>query len=262
LQIHTAYFLFGYPDSLIASSNPALICPEGVTRMPLVSTGISGFDESVGGLPDRSVILLLGGTGTGAELFAQQFLFNSAKKGSRILYITIEKPPNDVREELTSLGMNVAPFESLKPPRWLFVDAFTPRRAQRQASISLLTTLTGELAQKIENSYTVIDSISYLLLRYDIVDVMDGIELLLHLSRDKGGIHFLIMNPNMHDPKTVHTILHIVDAALEFQAEEKGQAYSRSLNVRKMKKASHKMRIVAFRLTEKGIVFESETRVA
>jgi len=229
--------------------------------MPLISTGISGFDESVGGLPDRSVILLLGGTGTGADLFAQQFLFNSAKRGSRIVYITIEKPPNDVREELASLGMNIAPFESLKPPRWLFVDAFTPRRVQRQASVSLLTTLTDELTQKIENSYTVIDSISYLLLRYDIVDVMDGIELLLHLSRDKGGIHFLVMNPYMHDPKTVHTILHIVDGALEFQAEERGQTYLRSLSIRKMKKASHKLRIVAFRLTEKGIVFESETRV-
>lgn len=233
----------------------------GATPLPLIKTGMPSFDELFGGLPDKSVILLMGGTGTGAEQFAEQFLFNSARKGNRVVYVTIEKPPADVREELSSIGHKLEPLEGTTPPRWHFYDAFTPRRTQRAAQISLLSMIKDDLTAQSYGFYSAMDSLSYLLLRYDITDVMDTIEQLLHLSRQRGGVHLLLMNPYMHDSKTVHTILHIVDAALEFISEEKAQVIEWTMQVRKMKRASHKIGVLPFRLTDRGIVFETTTRV-
>jgi KaiC/GvpD/RAD55 family RecA-like ATPase len=234
----------------------------------LVKTGLAGFDETFGGLPDKTVLALMGGTGTGTELFAQQFLFNAARRGVNVVYSTIEKPPSDVREELESIGVNLKPLESTKPPRWNFIDAFSPRRTKIAGGAgpltgsNLLTTLKDSLTAKPANHYTAIDSLSYLLLRYDIMDVTDLVEALIHKARKEGGVHLLLTNPNMHDPKIVNTVLHIVDGALEFIREEKAQDIEWSLRVRKMKKESHKMGILPFRMTERGITFETTKRIA
>jgi len=233
----------------------------------LIKTGLEGFDETFGGLPDRTVLALLGETGTGSELFAQQFLFNAARRGSAVVYSTIEKPPSDVREELESVGVNLKPLESTNPPRWNFIDAFSPRRSRGVGSVgpltgsNLLTSLRDSLTGSSGNHYSAIDSLSYLLLRYDILDVMDLVESLIHQARKDGGIHLLLTNPRMHDAKIVHTVLHIVDGALEFTREEQAQEIEWSLQIRKMKRESHKMGILPFKLTERGIVFETTKRI-
>lgn len=234
----------------------------------LVKTGLEGFDETFGGLPDKTVLALMGGTGTGTELFAQQFLFNSARHGAKVVYATIEKPPSDIIEELQSVGINLKPLSTTNPPRWNFIDAFSPRRNRAAGGIgpftgsNLLNTLKDSLTNEGHNQYTVIDSLSYLLLRYDILDVMDLVESLIHTARRQGGLHLLLVNPNMHDTRIVHTVLHIVDGALEFMSEEKAQEIEWSLQIRKMKRESHKMGILPFRLTERGIVFETTKRIS
>lgn len=233
----------------------------------MVRTGLEGFDETFGGLPDKTVLALMGGTGTGSELFAQQFLFNAARRGANVVYATIEKPPSDVREELQSIGVNLKPLEGTNPPRWNFIDAFSPRRSKLAGSggpltgSNLLNTLRDTIMGGGANHYTAIDSLSYLLLRFDILDVMDLVESLIHTARKDGGVHLLVTNPNMHDPRVVNTILHIVDGALEFVREEKSQDIEWSLQIRKMKRESHKMGIVPFKLTERGIVFETTKRI-
>jgi KaiC/GvpD/RAD55 family RecA-like ATPase len=232
--------------------------------LTLVKTGLDGFDQTFGGLPDKTVLALMGGTGTGSDMFAQQFLFNAARRGTPVVYATIEKPPSDVREELQSVGLNLKPLENTKPPRWSFIDAFSPRRSKTAAGpltgSNLLTTLRDTLTEG-GNQYTAVDSLSYLLLRYDILDVMDLVESLIHIARKDGGVHMLITNPNMHDPKVVSTVLHIVDGALEFVREEQAQEIEWTLQIRKMKRESHKMGILPFKLTETGVLFETTKRI-
>jgi KaiC/GvpD/RAD55 family RecA-like ATPase len=234
----------------------------------MVKTDLEGFDETFGGLPDKTVLALMGGTGTGTELFAQQFLFNAARRGARVVYATIEKPPSDVREELQSVGASLKPLEATNPPRWTFIDAFNPRRSRLAGTVgpltgsNLLTTLQNMLTSMDGTHYTAIDSLSYLLLRYDILDVMDLVESLIHSARNQGGVHLLLTNPNMHDRKVVSTVLHIVDGALEFVRTEKAQEIEWALQIRKMKRESHKMGILPFKLMERGVVFETTKRIA
>ncbi|MCK5159674.1 MAG: recombinase RecA, partial [Candidatus Heimdallarchaeota archaeon] len=51
-----------------------------------ITSGIAGFDVAIGGkgIPDGSLILLLGEPGSGHEIFALQMLHSQAKAGKKV----------------------------------------------------------------------------------------------------------------------------------------------------------------------------------
>lgn len=62
-----------------------------------VSTGISGLDRILhGGFPEKTAILLSGGSGTGKTLVGLNFLLCGAAKGERCCYITLTESREEV----------------------------------------------------------------------------------------------------------------------------------------------------------------------
>ncbi len=92
----------------------------GVPRLP---TGISGFDHiSMGGLPANRPTLVAGSTGSGKTVFAAEFLAQGIRQfGHSGVFVTFEESPDDLRDNLASLGLDVAAWES--EGKWAFVDA-------------------------------------------------------------------------------------------------------------------------------------------
>ncbi len=92
----------------------------GVPRLP---TGISGFDHiSMGGLPANRPTLVAGSTGSGKTVFAAEFLAQGIRQfGHSGVFVTFEESPDDLRDNLASLGFDVATWES--EGKWAFVDA-------------------------------------------------------------------------------------------------------------------------------------------
>ena len=80
--------------------------------MNRVKTGVPGFDKVIeGGLIDKSINLLSGGTGTGKTIFCLQFLFSGAKQfKEKGIYVTFEESENDLRADAAELGFS---FEKL-----------------------------------------------------------------------------------------------------------------------------------------------------
>jgi len=73
-----------------------------------VKTYIEGFDDKLnGGIPEGSVVLLVGQPGTMKSSVAFNMLFNSAKeKGINGLYVTLEQSSKSLAKHMTTLGMN------------------------------------------------------------------------------------------------------------------------------------------------------------
>lgn len=78
-----------------------------------VATGIKGFDKLVqGGLPERSVTIVIGTPGTGKTLFALEYAFNGASKfKEKSMYITLEQSLEDIRNQAKDIGLDLAPLE-------------------------------------------------------------------------------------------------------------------------------------------------------
>ena len=73
-----------------------------------IKTYIEGFDEKMrGGIPEGSVVLLVGQPGTMKSSVAFNMLYNGAKEENlKGLYVTLEQSSKSLAKHMRSLGMN------------------------------------------------------------------------------------------------------------------------------------------------------------
>lgn len=244
----------------------------------LLKTEIKGLDEVIeGGLPEGSIILLLGDPGTGIDTFAQQILYRQALRGGTTAYFTIERSPRDVREDMGIFGWDLARLEASRD--WVFVDAYTSRlagyykkiggevkEAEMRSAVSepgALSTLRNELTRRVnESRWTVIDTLSHLLIMHDMQDVVDALGLFTMGVRDHGGLHFLLMIKGMHNSQTITTISHLADGVIEFHTKERAGVMVGSMRIVKMRRNLGSLKLIPYAVTNRGITVETAVRIA
>jgi circadian clock protein KaiC len=87
-----------------------------------LDVGFEGFDIiSYGGIPRGRATLVTGTSGSAKTLCAVQFLAEGVRQGEHGVFVTFEERPGDIRENMQSLGWNIAEWE--QEGMWTFVDA-------------------------------------------------------------------------------------------------------------------------------------------
>ena len=72
------------------------------------TSGIENLDRILrGGIVVPSLVLVLGDVGTGKSVICQQFIYKQAILGFKSVYFCIDNQPEDVVENMKSLGWNV-----------------------------------------------------------------------------------------------------------------------------------------------------------
>jgi KaiC domain protein, AF_0351 family len=76
--------------------------------MKLLSTGIQGLDELLnGGVPEKHMISVIGGMGTGKTTLALQFLMSGLQNGERAVYMSLEEQEDAIKESADSYGWDI-----------------------------------------------------------------------------------------------------------------------------------------------------------
>jgi KaiC domain protein len=125
--------------------------------------GIEGLDEMIlGGVPQRSLISVIGGAGTGKTTFALQFLNQALEAGGKGVYITLEQTRESILSTASEKGWS---FTEYADEGRLAVVAIDPiEMANSLASIrNDLTRLIAEF----DADRLVLDSVSLLEMMYD-----------------------------------------------------------------------------------------------
>ena len=82
--------------------------------LPKISTGIPGLDEMLyGGLVPGRPYMVSGIAGCGKTTFGIQFLQQGVRQGERALLVSIDEPPQEIRENVRSLGWDVGKIRIL-----------------------------------------------------------------------------------------------------------------------------------------------------
>jgi circadian clock protein KaiC len=94
-----------------------------IHQIEKLPTKIEGFDLiAQGGLPKGRTTLVSGTAGSAKTVFACQFLAEGIRDSHEGgVFITFEESPNDIRENMLSLGWNIGDWEARG--LWQFVDA-------------------------------------------------------------------------------------------------------------------------------------------
>ncbi|MFX0015666.1 MAG: RAD55 family ATPase [Promethearchaeota archaeon] len=254
----------------------------------VIRTGVQSLDIFLGGeenpgLPDKSVILVLGEPGTKFELFTQQVLFRvlQTKVTDKVIYLSYDGRPQEIIEEMAIYNFQLQPFVAAGE-RWQFMDAFTARIAAEGAVIGLQS-LPGvdfgsEYAQdslryfsrvfvpailEYDNVSTCIHSISSMIRSNSIESVSIAIETLKHIVRQRGsGIHFILMVKNLHGSEVEVLASHLADFVFDISfGRVGGGKISINFSVQKSWKSTLLPISVPITIDKKGIRLETTVRI-
>jgi KaiC domain protein len=131
--------------------------------IPRIDLGIEGLDEMVqGGVPERSLLVVIGSAGTGKTTFGLQFLQQGLAQGEQTVYITLEESQEAVLEAATEKGW--AFDEYVENDQLAIVDLDPVEMANSLASIR---SDLPRLVDEFEAERLVLDSVSLLEMMYD-----------------------------------------------------------------------------------------------
>ena len=230
-----------------------------------IKTGIIGLDERLGGgLPKGSIVLIVSDSETCLRMFSQQVPFNMASIGLKVIYFSIVKEPQFVREEMDLYKWDTVPLE--EKGAWVFVDAYTPKidtlllHSVVTPDSTPLALIRSEMLSKLKKGeVVVIDSLSDLLVTQKPDSVIELLEIISAKIMKIGGLALIPVLKNMHDKKTIATISHLADVVLEFIVGE--ARFEGRLVFWKMRRVRLEPLFLPFSITDRGIVAETFRRV-
>jgi len=227
-----------------------------------VETEIPGMDEILhGGIPERNVVLLSGGPGTGKTIFSQQFLWNGLQMGEPGIYVALEEHPVQVRQNMAQFGWDVKSYEE----RGMFamVDAFTAGIGKSKeyekyivhdlTDIREFIDVLRQAIKDINAKRVVVDSVTTLYINKPSL----ARSIILQLKRVLAGTgctsifvsQISVGERGFGGPGVEHG----VDGIIRLDLDEIDGELKRSLIVWKMRGTSHSMRRHPFEITKKGI---------
>lgn len=208
---------------------------QGINKdIETISTGIEDLDANLfGGLPKGSNILITGEIGLGKSTFSRQFIAEGLRNSDRCMMVALDDAPNQIRKQLNK--------EIIKPAREYerlgllrFVDAYSWSSLTQPEDepfaingILELNQLSGvisdasfELGQSVQNKMggrRVIDSISSLLINFELPSVQRFINSIARTALAFGGVTtlFIIESGTVSD-QVMNNIKYIMDGVIEF----------------------------------------------
>ena len=133
------------------------------TDIDRTDIGIAGLDEMIlGGVPDRSLMTVIGGAGTGKTTFALQFLNEALDSGERAVYITLEQSRESIIATAEEKGW---PFQRHADEGRLAVVSLDP--IEMANSLASIRNDLTRLIASFDAERLVLDSVSLLEMMYD-----------------------------------------------------------------------------------------------
>ena len=225
-------------------------------------TGIEMIDEIVpSGIPSPMMLLLMGDPGTAKRELCMQFVARTLGKGRPVVYVTLEEYPEEIRDSLTAMGVNLArPRESRQ---LIVIDSYSPQigMASKEdfsadpnnlSELSIVVSKALPPVGKIQG-LLVLDSLDTLILKRGLNSSLELIRTLRAKTKMAKFDSIVTLNRQAFPTAILAAVQENVDGVLEMKVQEEAKGLVRYLRVPKMRAAPHHTSWVAYDLDFKGI---------
>ncbi|HUX99227.1 MAG TPA: ATPase domain-containing protein [Candidatus Deferrimicrobium sp.] len=233
-----------------------------VREIDRFSTNIEGFDKYIGGgFPNPSTILLLGESGVGTTVFCLKLLWTALNAGLNCAYFSIERPLEQVLQQLKSFGWDPSQSENIK-----FVDVFKIinqhiNEFESMPHIDLLQ-IYREMIEQRKNLMPHVDIIFYdsftELIKLTKGNQYEGAlinQLGINIMKQKGDqICFYVFKPHMLTQDSLLTLKSYADGIIQFRKEVQDSQINRYLLIEKVIFTAHHLMEIKFHITNQGII--------
>jgi KaiC/GvpD/RAD55 family RecA-like ATPase len=216
--------------------------------MERVKTGVAGLDEIMhGGIPKFHQTLITGTSGTGKTTFCCQYMYNGVKKyNDNGVYLSFEEPADSIKENAKSFGWD---FDSLEKSGKFSFIRYDPYHIEDVFDILEST------VRQVKATRVVVDSISALGLH--IKDEAELRRMIFNLS--------IILRKLKCTSLLVSEIVHgkaglsrygveefVADSVIVLYYERLQSAFSRAIQVWKVRGSSHSERLHPYKIDSSG----------
>jgi KaiC/GvpD/RAD55 family RecA-like ATPase len=228
---------------------------EAEHKVQRVKTGIKGLDELMeGGVPEKSLILLTGTTGTGKSIFAMEFLVEGAINNEPGVYISLQESMEETMNQMRFFGWPVDKL--VEDGKLLIVQP-------ELYNFDALLTAIEDAIDKVNAKRLVIDSISiigmYFEKKFKIRKSLLEIAQLLK-KMDCTCIAISEIGEGEVELSPFGIEEYIADAVIILYYAKKGSAFIRAMTIRKMRATKHSTKIhpIEIRRSEGIVVYPTE----
>jgi KaiC/GvpD/RAD55 family RecA-like ATPase len=213
-----------------------------------VKTGVPGLDKLIsGGFVKGSTNLITGGTGTGKTTFCAQFLLEGLSNGEPCIYLTMEEDPEEIKNDMRELGIDLAPYEKSRKLKIVYQNPF---------EVADVSATLVESIKEIRAKRVVIDPISLMAMYIkDEASVRKRLYQLTRIVRE-AGVTTLISSEIPEDSKSLSrdgVTEFVVDGVIVLHYATMGAESSGDLEIRKMRRTKHVHGMKPYSIGEKGI---------
>jgi len=223
------------------------------SEIPRIELGITGLDEMIqGGVPERSLMVVMGSAGSGKTTFGLQFLGHGLESGEKAVYIALEESAGAVEQAATEKGWRFD--EHVEEGRLVILDLDPIEMANS------LTSIRNDLPRLISDfgaDRLVLDSVSLLEMMYDDqarrrTEVFNFTKAL----KRSGITTMLTSEASDQDPYTSkHGIIeYLTDAVfiLQYVRSEFGETRL-AVEIQKIRNANHSRETKPYEITGEGL---------
>lgn len=218
------------------------------TRIPLMATGVPGFDDILGGgLPEGSLYLIQGLAGSGKTTLACQMGFVHAAQGKKVMILTL------IAESHAKMINHVSNFsffnEDLLGNKLVMYGGYSSlAKGGLRELLKLITSALSEHRPSlliVDGFRSVRDSTP------SDLDLSEFMHSLNSLVFSMGCTTFLLSPVEGNIPDSENTL---VDGVIELSQYEQGMRLAREIKVFKVRGANHMLGKHVFEIQESGIV--------
>ena len=223
------------------------------SEIPRIDIGVTGLDQMIqGGVPARSLMVVMGSAGTGKTTFGLQFANRGLEKGEKAVYITLEETRDAV---IAAAGEKGWDFEQHAEDGDLAIVDLDP--IEMANSLSSIRNDLPRLVDDFGAERLVLDSVSLLEMMYDDqakrrTEVFDFTK-----SLKKAGVTTMLTSEGSEDNPYVsrHGIIeYLTDAVFVLQyVRSEFQETRLAVEIQKIRNANHSRETKPYEITDDGI---------
>jgi len=227
-----------------------------------IDLGIEGLDDMIlGGVPERSLIGIIGGAGTGKTTFGLQFLNQALTQGQRAVFITLEQTEEAVLSTAEEKGW---PFRQYVEDEMLAVVVLDPVEMANS-----LASIRGDISRLIREfgaSRLVLDSVSLLEMMYDHPAKRRSEIFDFTRSLKKAGVTTLLTSEASEDSSHASrygAVEYLTDAVfvLRYVRTSNFEETRLAIEIQKIRDANHSRATKPYDLTDEGMSVHKQANI-
>jgi KaiC/GvpD/RAD55 family RecA-like ATPase len=214
--------------------------------------------------PKAYSALLTGLPGVGKSEYCQQLTKEYLEKGEKVVYVTTEKSPADIRERLGEIGVGVEAYEG---ESFIFIDVFTRSAGEKEdkvlyvdnpSNLNMVSVKLSEAADVIGKPARIIfDSLSTFFLHAPESEIRGFFESLNTRIKMDQSFALFTLHEEMHDEKVVVALKAMVLSVLEMEIEDAPSRRKKFRVAFAKKGVPHSPDWFEFKIAKEGLEFSS-----